>query len=242
MGLTPEQAAVLDAGQRSVFVSAAAGSGKTSLLVERYVRWAVDDGVPLERLPTVTFTRRAAAELKDRIRSTLAERGRPDLAWSLETAPIGTIHSLCARLLREHPVEAGLDPEFTLLDEDASLLLRSAVWDDVWTASVLAASRKKRSFSRSSDGSCAETWCRSTTGFGVGATSLPVFRLRSRPTWNRPAPKRWPAWGLPEGRRLRSRAVSPQRTLTGWISAWSGFRAAGPRSPPCAAARASSRR
>ena len=140
MGLTPEQAAVLDAGQRSVFVSAAAGSGKTSLLVERYVRWAVDDGVPLERLPTVTFTRRAAAELKDRIRSTLAERGRPDLAWSLETAPIGTIHSLCARLLREHPVEAGLDPEFTLLDEDASLLLRSAVWDEVWTASVLVAS------------------------------------------------------------------------------------------------------
>ncbi len=136
LSFTEEQGRVLDAAQPTVFVAAGAGSGKTSLLVERYVRAAVDQAVPIELLPTVTFTRKAAAELKERIRRAMLDRGRPDLAWSLEAAPIGTIHSLCARLLREHALEAGLDPEFGLLDEDASLLLRAEVWRDVWARAV----------------------------------------------------------------------------------------------------------
>lgn len=140
MRFTPEQQAVLKALQPSVFVSAGAGSGKTSLLVERYVRWALDEQIPMEQLPTLTFTRKAAAELKERIRAALVDRGRGDLAWSLESAPIGTIHSLCARLLRDHPVEAALDPEFGLLDEDASLLLRAATFEEVWSATVMDAS------------------------------------------------------------------------------------------------------
>lgn len=136
VALTAEQRAVLESRASRVFVSAAAGSGKTTLLVERYLRAVLDDGVPMEHLPTVTFTRKAAAEMRKRIRQGLLHRGRPDLAWGLDEAPIGTIHSLCSRLLRARVIEAGVDPGFQVLDEEQAKILSHEAMKHAWDSVV----------------------------------------------------------------------------------------------------------
>src|SRR5262249_16931379 len=78
VGLNDEQFAAVDA-EGSVFVSAGAGTGKTSVLVERYLRAVCDRGIDVESILVITYTRKAAGELRGRIRSGLRERGRPDL-------------------------------------------------------------------------------------------------------------------------------------------------------------------
>ena len=129
-----QERAVVD--ERSpLLVAAGAGSGKTSLLVAYFVRALVDEGIPPERLVAVTFTRKAAAELGGRIRDSLEDLGRPDLARSLGGANIGTIHSLCRRLIRERPLEAGVDPACNVLEAESAWLVKDqisrAVWDRV---------------------------------------------------------------------------------------------------------------
>ena len=139
MKFTPEQRQAIDASAREVFVTAGAGSGKTSLLVGRYLRAVFEDGCRPESLPTVTFTNRAAAELRDRIRQGLVAGGRSDLAQRLDGAPIGTIHGLCARLLRTSPVEAGVDPGFAVLDQDQTEILLADAWAEVWLERISTA-------------------------------------------------------------------------------------------------------
>src|SRR5512132_1596173 len=120
--LNEEQLAAVET-PGSVFVSAGAGTGKTSVLVERYVRAVCERGVDVESILVITYTRRAAGELRGRIRTALRERGRPDLARELDGAWISTIHGFCSRLLRAYPFEAGLDPRFRELDEAQSAVL-----------------------------------------------------------------------------------------------------------------------
>jgi ATP-dependent exoDNAse (exonuclease V) beta subunit len=107
-----------------VFVSAGAGTGKTTVLVERFVRAACDEGLDVGSILVITYTRKAAGELRARIRSALAERGRADLARELDGAWISTIHGFCARLLRAHPFAVGIDPGFHELDEEHGAVLR----------------------------------------------------------------------------------------------------------------------
>ncbi len=132
MELTKEQREAVEAREHRVFVAAGAGTGKTSLLVARYVRALLEDDLGTEDLPTVTFTRKAAAEMKSRIRAELLERDRSDLAWSLDSAPIGTIHGLCASLLRAHPLQAGVDPSFVVADEVQASILQEEALDLGW--------------------------------------------------------------------------------------------------------------
>ena len=120
----PEQEAAIEARGR-VFLSAGAGTGKTTVLVERFTRAVCDEGVDVDSILVITYTRRAAGELRRRIREALRERGRPDLARRLDGAWISTIHSFCARLLRTYPFEAGLDPRFRELEEAQAAVLRS---------------------------------------------------------------------------------------------------------------------
>lgn len=107
-------------------VTAGAGSGKTRVLVERYLR-LLNEGHEAASLLALTFTEKASREMRERVRLTVAERTRlAPLAerplWeerraAVEAARIGTFHSFCTTLLRDHPVETGLDPAFTILDE-----------------------------------------------------------------------------------------------------------------------------
>ncbi|HET9674133.1 MAG TPA: UvrD-helicase domain-containing protein, partial [Gaiellaceae bacterium] len=102
LAANPEQRSAIDARGR-VFLSAGAGTGKTAVLVERFVEAVCDRGVDVGSILVITYTRKAAGELRTRIRRQLRERGRHDLARELDGAWIGTIHGFCARLLRAYP-------------------------------------------------------------------------------------------------------------------------------------------
>jgi ATP-dependent exoDNAse (exonuclease V) beta subunit len=127
--LNHEQLAAVEAGGE-VFVSAGAGTGKTAVLVERVVRAVTERGLDVDSILVITYTRRAAGELRTRIRAALGERGRHDLARELDGAWISTIHGFCARLLRAYPLAAGLDPRFRELDEAQAAVLRSEAFGE----------------------------------------------------------------------------------------------------------------
>jgi ATP-dependent exoDNAse (exonuclease V) beta subunit len=126
--LNDEQVAAVEA-EGSVFVSAGAGTGKTSVLVERYVRAVCERGVDVESILVITYTRKAAGELRSRIRSALRDRGRHDLARELDGAWISTIHGFCNRLLRAHPFAAGLDPRFREIEDAGAAVLRGEAFE-----------------------------------------------------------------------------------------------------------------
>ena len=85
----------------------------------------VDDGLDVDSLLVITYTERAAGELRARIRAALLERGRPDLALELDGAWVSTIHGFCRRLLGAYPLAAGVDPSFRVLDEPQALVLQA---------------------------------------------------------------------------------------------------------------------
>ena len=99
--LTEEQRAVVSADDKSFVVRASAGTGKTTTLVARYLRLITQDGLRPDQILTVTFTRKAAAEMKKRIVGALVANGLRDEAQIAETGPIQTIHGFCERVLRE---------------------------------------------------------------------------------------------------------------------------------------------
>ncbi|HYR42335.1 MAG TPA: UvrD-helicase domain-containing protein, partial [Terriglobia bacterium] len=119
--------------ETNTVVWASAGTGKTRKLVEVYLE-LLERGIDPLRIVAVTFTERAAAEMRDRIRTALeARQGQ----WSktisiLPAAPISTIHGFCGILLREHGIELGIDPSFSILDEQRSLdLAREAARETI---------------------------------------------------------------------------------------------------------------
>src|SRR5581483_932719 len=128
-GWNTQQLAAVEARGR-VIVSAGAGTGKTAVLVERFVRAVCADGLDVESVLVITYTRKAAAELRTRARAALGARGRHDLARRLDGAWISTIHGFCNRLLKAHPFAAGLDPRFRELDEAQAAVLRSEAFDE----------------------------------------------------------------------------------------------------------------
>jgi ATP-dependent helicase/nuclease subunit A len=142
VGLNDEQLAAVEASG-DVFVSAGAGTGKTSVLVERYVRAVCDRGLDVDSILVITYTRKAAGELRTRIRAALAERGRLDLARALDGAWISTIHGFCDRLLRMHPFAVGLDPRFRELDDAGAAVLRGEAFEQA-LASFLAVGGEER--------------------------------------------------------------------------------------------------
>src|SRR5687768_11114081 len=130
-------------------VEAAAGTGKTSALVGRIVAVLARGAATLPGILAVTFTEKAAGEMKLRLRAELEKArerassdGEPDRLVAaladLEAARVGTIHSLCADLLREHPVAAGVDPKFEMLAEDEMPRVVEAAFE-AWFEAELAA-------------------------------------------------------------------------------------------------------
>jgi ATP-dependent helicase/nuclease subunit A len=128
--LTVEQQEAVRRRAEPILLSAAAGSGKTSVLVERFVQAIREDGLAPAAVLAITFTERAAGELRSRVRARLLELGDREAARDTETAFIGTFHGFCARLLRAHPLPAGLDPEFEVLDAGQSTRLRVRAFED----------------------------------------------------------------------------------------------------------------
>jgi ATP-dependent helicase/nuclease subunit A len=117
-----------------VFVSAGAGTGKTSVLVERFVRAVCEQGLDVESVLVITYTRKAAGELRARIRAALRGRGRADLARKLDGAWISTIHGFCSRLLRTHPFAVGIDPRFRELDDEHGAVIRGESFERALSA------------------------------------------------------------------------------------------------------------
>ncbi|HEY5296265.1 MAG TPA: UvrD-helicase domain-containing protein [Gaiellaceae bacterium] len=126
--LNDQQSAAVEAAGE-VFVSAGAGTGKTSVLVERFVRAVCDDGLDVESVLVITYTRKAAGELRARIRAALHGRGRHDLARRLDGAWISTIHGFCSRLLHAHPFAVGLDPRFHELADEQAAVIRGEAFE-----------------------------------------------------------------------------------------------------------------
>jgi ATP-dependent exoDNAse (exonuclease V) beta subunit len=126
--MNDQQRAAIDA-TGEVFVSAGAGTGKTTVLVERFVRAVCEQGLDVESVLVITYTRKAAGELRTRIRASLQARGRHDLARRLDAAWISTIHGFCSRLLRTHPFAVGIDPRFRELDEEHGAVIRGEAFE-----------------------------------------------------------------------------------------------------------------
>ncbi len=113
-----------------VFVSAGAGTGKTTVIVERFCRAVCERGLDVDSILVITYTERAAGELRGRIRRRLVELGRHELARELDAAWISTIHGFCHRLLRAYPFAAGIDPRFRVLDDSQGRVLRGEAFRD----------------------------------------------------------------------------------------------------------------
>lgn len=108
----------------AIAVTAGAGSGKTLSLVGRYLH-LLEQGYPIRSILAITFTEKAAREMRSRIRSSIQNFEFRILNSNLDSARIGTIHSLCAEILRAHPAEAGLDPQFEVLEEGLASALQA---------------------------------------------------------------------------------------------------------------------
>jgi len=142
-----EQLPDILAREQDVVVTAGAGTGKTRTLVARYLS-LLAEGLPLRSIVAITFTRKAAREMRNRVRAVMGQYlSRSDLSiaerrrWQtryheLDAARIGTIHNLCTEILRAHPAEAALDPRFVVLDEGQAGILSGQALEEAlaWAA------------------------------------------------------------------------------------------------------------
>src|SRR4051812_11196583 len=135
---------IRDDTRSTLFVEAGAGSGKTTALVSRVQTLVLDNGIPIDQIAAVTFTERAAAELRDRLRARLEEasgdhsrlegRALAEAALDgLDMAAIGTLHAFAQRILSEHPIEAGIPPLVEVLDEVSSSVSFEGRWAQLRT-------------------------------------------------------------------------------------------------------------
>src|SRR6266436_4588706 len=146
--LLPEQAAAAYEIQKHISVTAGPGSGKTTVLVERYLHILQEHKLSIDQIVAITFTNRAANEMRERLRDRLNHilqkaAGKERQRWldykrTLDGAVITTIHGFCARLLREFPVEARVDPQFLLLDAHQSAMLEEGVVEETLTEFISA--------------------------------------------------------------------------------------------------------
>src|ERR1700704_1485542 len=147
--LQPEQAAAAFEIKKHISVTAGPGSGKTTVLVERYLHILREHPqLNIDQIVAITFTNRAANEMRERLRDELnliLQSAAPNERrhWlnykrTLDGAVITTIHGFCARLLREFPVEARIDPQFLLLDEHRAAMLLESVVEEALTEFISA--------------------------------------------------------------------------------------------------------
>jgi len=140
MTRTEEQRIAIETHDKSLCVDAGAGSGKTSVLVDRILYLLEHRHATLDQVVAITFTEKAAAEMKERLRQECRAKAPDDdpellnfwrrIERRLESARISTIHSFCMGLLKEHALSLGKDPDFGILTEPESFLLRAEVIEE----------------------------------------------------------------------------------------------------------------
>ncbi len=158
-GLTDRQRLAVGESRRDVLVTAGAGSGKTRTLVTRYL-WLLANGAGIREVLAITFTEKAAREMRNRVRIAISQRAMDAqleserTVWAkhvseVDAARIGTIHSFCAELLRAHPAEAGVDPEFEVVEEGRGTLYKAQAVKDAlaWASAESAVAPLFRFFS-----------------------------------------------------------------------------------------------
>jgi ATP-dependent helicase/nuclease subunit A len=146
---TAEQRAAIEAGSAEVLIEAGAGTGKTGVMVDRYCRLVCEHGVSPDAVLAFTFTEKAAAELRQRIRAELehragtsSERAR-ELLPRLGSAWVTTIHGFCNRLLSAHPVAVGVDPRFRVLDAPETERAAGEAFDEALEAFLAEGDRDR---------------------------------------------------------------------------------------------------
>jgi ATP-dependent helicase/nuclease subunit A len=142
--LTPKQRLGL-ARDKNIALNAGAGTGKTRILVERYLEILVEENLDVKNVLAITFTNKAAAEVMVRVAQNIEEkllvtkkegihRKLLNIRNRLSSANIATIHAFCMRILRDYPLESGLDPEFSLLNElQSNLMIEETIKEEIET-------------------------------------------------------------------------------------------------------------
>src|SRR5882724_6883069 len=220
--LQPEQAVAAYTIDRHISVTAGPGSGKTMVLVERYLQILRKHNLNIDQIVAITFTNRAANEMRERLREQLnlilqfasVDERRHWLNYKrmLDGAVITTIHGFCARLLREFPVEARVDPQFLLLYEHrAGMLLESVVEEaltEFITSGHLEISRLTLGVGRGKLAAALAQLYRDVRGQGLSFNDLALKTARSH------ASEDDHAGALDElGRTMRDFLVFPRKTL-----------------------------
>ncbi len=141
VSFTKEQSRAIELRDKNLLVSAAAGSGKTAVLVERIIRRILDEKAPVDvdRLLIMTFTNAAAAQMREKIHNAIEEKRRldpfdPKLSRQsalVHNAMITTIHGFCLNILKNHFNEASLSPDFRIADEGEAKLLRQDALSEI---------------------------------------------------------------------------------------------------------------
>lgn len=137
MAATERQKEAITTHDRSMVVTAGAGTGKTYVLVRKYLDLLESQGVRVPEILALTFTEKAAAEMKERIRSGIGEKTGPFWERAAEeflVAPVQTFHAFCAQILREFPIEAGLEPGFAVLDEQQMSRIHDEAFESLVTS------------------------------------------------------------------------------------------------------------
>ena len=125
---------------QDILVAAAAGSGKTAVLVERIIQRIITDGIDVDRLLVVTFTNASAREMKARVEQRIKEASYDDpnnthlknQRIKIHQAQISTLHSFCLKLIQQHYDVLDIDPNFRTSSEAENILLLEQTIDEVW--------------------------------------------------------------------------------------------------------------
>ena len=187
MTLRDQQArdAIAQVLDQNMMVLAGAGAGKTYALVQRMVNAVQMGVVGVDQLAAITFTRKAAGEMRGRFFSALKARAEEAegkalgrVQWALKKVDqcfIGTIHAFCGQLLRERPVEAGLPPDFSEVEEREEAVIRREAWDRFVQNCFLAKMHASRDLKNSA---CARKIC---MAFFKDAVNSATYRSRQGP-------------------------------------------------------------
>ena len=194
--LLPEQASAAYEINKHISVTAGPGSGKTTVLVERYIHILREHSLSIDQIVAITFTNRAANEMRERLRSELnlmlristdEERRRwLNYKRTLDGAVITTIHGFCARMLREFPVEARVDPQFLLLDEHRAAMMLELIVEEVLSEFIsnghIEISRLTLGVGRSRLAAALTQLYREARGQGLGLEDLSLATARTHAT------------------------------------------------------------